>query len=169
VAELKPEIRRAILAGRRPQLIWPGNEPCPVRKGEQIGLVFLRSEYGPVPQVSITIVALRRGKKGEYIATYSIRDDRPLYLAPGSGYTSVRFLSPDPDVDVMDEGLHRRLHGEALAANAMKRTQRRARADRFRLEERLNEARRKHWASTVRYLERVQRHRERKSTSERAA
>ncbi|HYH54007.1 MAG TPA: hypothetical protein VD761_07735 [Solirubrobacterales bacterium] len=56
--------------------------------------------------------------------------------------------------DVLEDKLHSRLHREAAMKNAMAQSKGRVRASRFRLEERLNEARKKHQRSTVKVLER---------------
>lgn len=99
---ISPAVREGILAGEEPPLIWPGDEACPVEKGQEIGLVFLRSLAGPVAQVAITITSLRRGKRGEHMADYSVRDDRALHLRHRHGYTRSQADSMDPDAPVLD-------------------------------------------------------------------
>jgi hypothetical protein len=93
---------KAILHEERPALTWPGKERCPVTKGEEFGLVFLRSLAGPCAQVWITITKVKRGKKGEHMAEYSVRDDRPLYLRHRKGYTRSAADSLDPEAPVTD-------------------------------------------------------------------
>lgn len=102
---LTPPERSAILAQEFPDIIRPfiQGEDCPFHPAEQITLKALRSAKGPVPQVSITIIGRHRGKKGEWIAEYSVRDDRPLYMRPGSGYTRSAAESIDPEASVEDE------------------------------------------------------------------
>lgn len=94
---------RAILVGEHPALTWSGKKPCPVKKGDQIGLVWQKTHFGPVAQVSITILAVRRGKKGEHLAEYSVRDDRPLYMRRRDGYSRSRAVSLDPTAPVTDD------------------------------------------------------------------
>lgn len=80
-------------------------------------------------------------------------------------YTRSPALSVPDAGEVMDDKLHRHLHAEQSMANAMKQTKQRIRLDGMRLEMRLDEARKKKWRSTVRYLERVQQHHERKKAA----
>lgn len=130
---LSGKFRKAILGDEHPSLIWPGDHPCPVEKGDEIGLIWQRSLAGPAAQVSITITAVKRGKKGEHLAEYSVRDDRPLWLRHNEGYTRSRSESVDPEADVTD--------GKTLdefAATSRLRTVRRQRE-----EESEEEARRK--------------------------
>jgi hypothetical protein len=56
--------------------------------------------------------------------------------------------------EVLEDKLHRRLHQEQSMRNALTQSKGRVRVSRFLLEERLNEARKKHRTSTVRHLER---------------
>lgn len=102
---LTSQERSAILAHEFPDIIRPfvQGEACPFEPAEQIVLKALRSAQGPVPQVSITITGRHRGKKGEWIAEYSLRDDRPLYLRAGSGYTRSAADSIDPEASVEEE------------------------------------------------------------------
>lgn len=103
VGPISAAIRDRLLRGEDPALTWPGDQPCPVEKGQEIVLIYLRSLGGPVAQVSVTITALRRGKKGEHMADYRMRDDRSLYLRARRGYTRVREDSLDPDAPILDE------------------------------------------------------------------
>lgn len=97
--------RSAILAQEFPDIIRPfvQGEDCPFHPAEQITLKALRSAQGPVPQVSITIIGRHRGKKGEWICEYSVRDDRPVYMRQGIGYTRSAAESIDPEASVEDE------------------------------------------------------------------
>ncbi len=69
-------------------------------------------------------------------------------------YTQTEEQAVPESGEVMEDKLHRRLHQEQSMKNAMAQSKGRVRASRFRLEERLNEARKKHRRSTVRHLER---------------
>lgn len=102
--KLKPQERSAILADQHPQIIRPflDDESCPFEVGEVVVLRSQRSMAGSVPQVSITITGIGRGKKGEWIAHYSVRDDRGLYLAKGPGYTRSAADSLDWEAPVDD-------------------------------------------------------------------
>lgn len=97
--------------------------------------------------------------------TFRITDRRVLLVKRGAGYTT----SPDQAVKeaggVLDEKLHQRLHAEASAATALRQSTQRIRGESQSLEQRLAEARRKNWHSTVRYLERVREHRKRKEAA----
>lgn len=135
--------RQAILAGEFPALTWPGDKPCPVEKDQEIGFVYLRSLAGPVVQVAITITAIRRGKKGEHLADYSVRDDRPLYLRHRRGFTRSPADSTDPDAPITDEKTLReysarsRLRAAEREERADEARRKRARAVRDRLRETL--------------------------------
>lgn len=102
--KLRPQERSAILADEHPQIMRPfhKDEPCPFEVGEVTVLRAQRSTAGPVPQVSITITGIARGKKDEWIAHYSVRDDRGLYLARGTGYTRSAADSLDWEAPVDD-------------------------------------------------------------------
>lgn len=94
---------RAILVGEHPALTWSGKRPCPVKKGDEIGLLWMKTHFGPVAQVWIKVLAVRRGKKGEHLAEYSVRDDRPLYMRRRDGYSRSRAVSLDPTAPVTDD------------------------------------------------------------------
>lgn len=129
---LEPAERKAILAGGRPSIIRTADR-CPFELGDVIALRSLRSLDGPIPQVAITIVGWRRGKKGEWIARYSIRDDRPLYLGKGLRYTRVRSESIDPEADVLDPKALKRFaeegHLKTMLRGAFQRHQQEKLAD----------------------------------------
>src|SRR6476660_9380113 len=101
--KLTSKERSAILAGDHPEIIRPYVEPCPFEFAEEIALRTLPSLAGPVAQVSVTITGRRRGAKGEWIADYSVRDDRPLYLRHNSGSTRSAAESLDPEAAITDE------------------------------------------------------------------
>jgi hypothetical protein len=100
---LKSKEKSAILAGEHPLIIRPYEEGCPFKPAEQVVLRTQPSLAGPVAQVSITITGCKRGTKGEWIAEYSVRDDRPLYLRHNSGVTRSAAESLDPEAAITDE------------------------------------------------------------------
>ena len=65
--ELTREQRDRIRAGGAPRLTFPGDEPCPLEPGTEIVIAS---------NLSIRIERIRRTKKGEHIAFYTIRDFR---------------------------------------------------------------------------------------------
>lgn len=95
--------KSAILAGEHPLIIRPYEKECPFEVAEQIVLRTQPSLAGPVAQVAITITGGKRGSKGEWIAEYSVRDDRPLYLRHNSGVTRSAAESLDPEAAITDE------------------------------------------------------------------
>jgi len=80
-------------------------------------------------------------------------------------YTQAEEQAVPDGGDVLEDKLHARLHAEASMKGALSATKKRIRLDKHLLEERLNEARRKNWASTVRRLERIKQHHERKDAA----
>lgn len=138
--ELSPDERGAILAGEHPTLIRVGKE-CPFEFAEQITLRTIPSLAGPVAQVSITIIGWKRGKKGEWIPEYSVRDDRPLYLRHNSGSTRSSAESVDPEAPITDPvtlkryAAQGRLSKAQREANAEEAQRKRERAVRERLRE----------------------------------
>lgn len=93
--------RSAILAGEHPQILR-AEDSCPFEKGDVITLKEIGTYQGPIPHVSITILGIARGKKGEWIAEYSVRDERGLYLRTGGGYTRSPSESVDKEAPVVD-------------------------------------------------------------------
>ncbi len=63
--------RTAIFAGGAPRIAFPGTQPPDIEAGQVIPLST---------NVSLTIRGTTRGKKGEHILVYSVRDDRPNLL-----------------------------------------------------------------------------------------
>lgn len=113
--KLKHAERTAILRNEHPRIERPyveGEEP-PFVPGHEIAIKTLPSEAGPVPQVSITFTRCRRSKKGNWVASYSIRDDRPLYVARQPGYSRDAEQSIDPEAPVLDEATEKRFATEA--------------------------------------------------------
>lgn len=108
---LNSQEAKQILAGHRPQIVREG-ACCPFEKGEVIALRSLQSRAGPVPQVSITITNLKRGKKGEWLPEYSVRDDRGLYLRHRGGTTPSPTGSVDPEAPLVDAGYQQKLSEE---------------------------------------------------------
>lgn len=108
--KLKPSERSSIMAGEHPQIAraYCKGQPCPFVKGEVTVLHSQRTMGEPAPLVSITILGHNRTKKGAWLAEYSVRDDRGLYLAKGPGYTRSRSGSLDPDAAVEDPGTLKR-------------------------------------------------------------
>ena len=106
--KLKPKERSAIMAGEHPEIARPyqqGETRPPFEKGELIVLSSQQTMGEPAPLVSITILGHNRTKKGAWVAEYSVRDDRGLYLARGPGYTRSRSGSLDPDASVEDPAI----------------------------------------------------------------
>lgn len=68
--------RNAILRGGHPAIVRAEKT---FQKGEVIPLKSIGSEAGPVPVVSITCLSLKKGKKGEQVLEYSVRDDRGVH------------------------------------------------------------------------------------------
>jgi len=91
--------RNSILRGGHPAIVRAEKT---FLKGEVIALKSIGSEAGPVPVVSITCLSLKKGKKGEQILEYSVRDDRGLYLAHNGGYTRSGSASLDWEAPVDD-------------------------------------------------------------------
>jgi hypothetical protein len=69
-------------------------------------------------------------------------------------YTQTEAQAVPEGGEVLEDKLHRRLHQEAAMKTAMARSRGRVRVSRQHLEERLNDARKKHQRATVRVLER---------------
>ena len=145
--------RKSILRGNRPTLSWnsaPSLENGDIvviqtRKGMDAGRGYYGEERirlsavheGDV--VTLTINSLKRNKTGAFIATYTLRDDRARFLAPGNGYTTERLTSIDPDAEVVP--LVEMVAREKAAEGAILRERQRLRAETVRLESRLNEVR----------------------------
>jgi hypothetical protein len=141
--KLKPKEKSAILAGEHPEIIRKHEGACPFEFAECIVLRTQPSLAGPVAQVSITIIGRRRGAKGEWIAEYSVRDDRPLYLRHNSGVTRSASESLDPEAAITDEAMLKEYALRGRLANAQRREdnaearRKRERAIRGRLRETL--------------------------------
>ena len=95
---LSHEVIAKVLAGQHPPLVWSAESPCPVERGQEITLKKLQG----VPQVSLTITRIKGGKKGEHMAEYRVRDDRPEYLRHNIGTTRSPSDSVDPEAPVID-------------------------------------------------------------------
>lgn len=65
---ISPDIQREILAGEKPKLTWPGDEPCPVEGGQEIRLT---------PRVAVLVDRIDRTRKGLHSARYRVLDERP--------------------------------------------------------------------------------------------
>ena len=147
---LSVEQYRSVLHGNRPELRWSDSRSVPVKPGD---VVVLSAMSGPdiaedLPQekrwqvaathegerVTLTITGLRRAKKGAVVAEYRLRDDRPLYMARGSGLTRDPLRSIDPDADVPEADYLRRLCAEKDIENQVLRRRQRARAQELALE-----------------------------------
>ena len=126
-----PGTKGKILHGEHPTLIWPGKD-CPVSKGDEIALVLQRSECGPVPQVWITVSGITYTKKGESLAHYSVRDDRPLFLASATGYTRSADRAIDKEASVDDPEAQVAYSAQARLQNASKRVDPRKRERRIK-------------------------------------
>jgi hypothetical protein len=124
--KLTHEERIAILRGEHPRLERPyaEGEEAPFSVGQEIALKTLSSLAGPVPQVAITIIRCRRSKKGEWVAAYSVKDDRPLFVATQPGYTRNAEQSIDPEAPILDEGTEKRFVVEAKLSRANRREER---------------------------------------------
>jgi hypothetical protein len=133
--KLKLEEAKAILAGHHPEIVREGT--CPFEKGEVISLRTLQSRQGPVPQVSITITAIRRGKKGEHMPEYSVRDDRGTYLRHRGGTTRSPSESVDPEASLVDAGYQRALSEEGRLKTVLKGAEQRQTSARERKELRI--------------------------------
>lgn len=155
--KLGPKFSRQILDGDRPALT---DEPDLVVG--QIIDILSHSEGGA--RVSITV--LKRSKANRW--AYSVRDDRPVYLAAGGppmhrhykrtetgrqvwvegkwpeeeerGYTRAPKKQVDGSDDVLDDEMLNRIHRERSAANSRQREVQRVRGEKIRLERRLRDA-----------------------------
>lgn len=65
--KLTREQRAALFEGKHPRLAFPGSKPCPVRPGDHH---VLSSGFW------VEVTSIRRSKKGEHIARYTIFDHR---------------------------------------------------------------------------------------------
>jgi hypothetical protein len=112
--KLKATEKRAILRGEHPRLERPyeDDEKPPFTPGDEIPLKELSSLAGPVSQVSIVILRCRRSKKGDWVASYSVKDDRALYVARQPGYTRLAEQSLDAEAPVLDEETEKRWETE---------------------------------------------------------
>ncbi|MGB7588010.1 MAG: hypothetical protein WBM00_04815 [Solirubrobacterales bacterium] len=112
---LTKQERAAILAGQHPKItrkVEVGADP-PFKAGETTSLRELPSRFGPVPQVWIHVIARRRGAGGRHwVCEYSVRDDRPLYLAKGTDYTRTPAQAIDTEATVLDEEAARKSSAE---------------------------------------------------------
>ena len=113
--KLTRDERTAILRNERPRIERPFIEELgpPCEHGTEIPLKTLPSLAGPVPQVSLTILLWRRSKRGSWVANYSVKDDRPLYVARQPGYTRDAEQSVDTEAPVLDEATEKRFATEA--------------------------------------------------------
>lgn len=176
---LSAEDYRAILRGNSPTLTWDKPEDVPFEEGDSVDLVIRRSgtiggrdskawrermastaAITRTSLVSITVVKLRRTKKGAVVAIYSVKDDRGRYLAPKMGYTTSAEVSPDSespsvDDDYLEKDYARR---EVDAATARSQAVQRTRSEKIRLERRLQDQRlgKRTKSSVVRQLGTVQ-------------
>lgn len=163
--KLDPDQYRELLRRGRPKLEWPTMEACPVAVDEEVPIRVLRTrdkDTGEViesPQLVIRITRLRRNKKGKVVAEYSVRDDRPRYLAFGDGETSDRARALDNEVEIeLDNSILDRLHAEKGASDAWLREQQRQREEKLALEFKLVRMRRKgRRASVVAIEQRIKR------------
>jgi len=76
--------KQEILAGERPAIKWPGDKDCPVVVGQVVALGT---------RVQITITGIRRNRRGEHVADYRLRDDRPVLMRR----TPKMFEAPEVD------------------------------------------------------------------------
>lgn len=123
--KLKHAERTAILRNERPRLERPfedDNPPC--EHGTEIPIKELPSLAGPVSQVSLTILKWRRSKRGSWVANYSVKDDRPLYVATQPGYTRDAEQSIDPEAPILDEATEKRFATEAKLTRIERRRDR---------------------------------------------
>jgi hypothetical protein len=69
--KLTTKQRTALFHGEHPRIVYPGARPCPVGSGDVLQLSS---------RVSLTVIAVRRTKHGEWLVSYTVRDDRPNML-----------------------------------------------------------------------------------------
>lgn len=136
---LKPKEKAAILAGHHPPLVREGK--CPFEKGETISLVTQRSYAGQVAQVSITITTIKRGKKGEHLPEYMVRDDRDRFLRHRGGVTASPTQSVDPEASLVPSDFQRRVSAEGRLKTVMAGAKHRQRERVLRGEARVAEVR----------------------------
>lgn len=120
----KPGIRARILNGEEPSLTWPGDEPCPVAKGDEVAILIRRmpehqDEF--IVNCGIVITKVSRTKDGKWIAEYDVEDGRQLYLGTSETYTRSRERTIDPDAPVIDPVAQQKYSEEARVKKATRR------------------------------------------------
>lgn len=149
--------RNAILRGEFPPIVRTEEV---FKKGETIALKSIASLAGPVPLVSITVLKLKKGKKGEQIPEYSVRDDRGLYLAHNGGYTRSASASLDWEASVDDPSTLQSYVLEGSQKTALQGAEGRQREKASEGQRKLQRAKERGSKGEQRYYERVQRHKE---------
>jgi hypothetical protein len=161
--------REAINRGETEVLVFPGDSVCPVDRGE---VFALRSCHVEITHTQRKLI------KGEWRWEARIArhlPDTPRIPASQHGlahppqYVATSHGAVDGIGEEVPRDYQERFAEEGRAKTAIHGAQQRQEGKVLRQEQRLSEARSKDWGSTVRYLERVQRHHERKSPSDRAA
>jgi hypothetical protein len=100
-AGLKASERAKLLRGEWPSLSRPFVEgaPPPFEQGEE----FVLRKFGGTKQVWVTIMVVKRERKGGWNIEYSFADHRPLFLRRGGNLTRVAADSCDPEAPVIDK------------------------------------------------------------------
>lgn len=97
--ELKPRERSALLAGSFPEIV---REQPEFSLGEEIILKTTKTETGPIPEVTITILGRHKRKNGAWEAIYCVKDDRGVYVSQGLGYTRSPARALDREAPILD-------------------------------------------------------------------
>lgn len=145
--------RYAIMQRKYPTLSWGRHQDCGVESGQTFVLLTRRSStvsgwdqreswrFGgryqeamersavlETPLVSVTILGLRRTKRGGTVASYRVRDDRPEFMALQGGRTMDRHHSLDPEAEMPERDWQERISDEIAARDRVLRARKRAKA-----------------------------------------
>lgn len=114
--DLKQRERSALLAGKFPEIV---REQPEFSIGEEIVLKTTKTENGPIPEVTITILGRHKTKNGAWEAIYKVKDDRGVYVSLGLGYTRSPARALDREAPVLDDAVIEAYALEAQQANAL--------------------------------------------------
>lgn len=113
---LKPKEKSALLAGHFPEIV---REKPEFSLGEEIVLKTTKTENGPIPEVTITILGRHKRKNGAWEAIYRVKDDRGVYVSQGLGYTRSPARALDREAPILDPEVIEAYTMEAQQANAL--------------------------------------------------
>lgn len=116
---LKASERAQLLRGEFPSLTRPyvEGEPPPFAKGQEI---VLRKLSG-IKQAWLTILVVKRERKGGWSVEYSFRNDTPAFLRRTGGLTNVAADSCDPEAPVIDEATQKAWAAKARLESLQRR------------------------------------------------